>query len=157
MFISYNIKFTFHSTAEFWCMLWCTVISTDCCIMCCSVWIMLQSGLLSFKWFVSTNFLKPIFFFFCVCMCDILPLLYNLFEQPLKWYYVKSISYVVHCCTPLLHLCVMSSPSSPFFWQCRATFYCTRVIRNSTTSTWDKNLNVSSKIFIFPTEQYFVW
>ena len=117
-----------------------------------SVWAFIFQMVCFYKFFKA-----HIFFFLCVCMCDILPLLYNLFEQPLKWYYVKSISYVVHCCTPLLHLCVMSSPSSPFFWQCRATFYCTRVIRNSTTSTWDKNLNVSSKIFIFPTEQYFVW
>jgi len=44
-----------------------------------------------------------------------------------------------------------------FIWQCRATFYCARVIRNSPTSTWDKNLNVGSKSSIFPTEQYFVW
>lgn len=112
MFISCNVKFTFHSTTEFWCMLWCIVITTDCFIIHCSVWLMLQSGLLSFKWFVSTNLLKRVFFV-CVCMCDIFPLHYNLLEQPLKWYYVKSISYLFHCYIPLLHL-VMSPPSCPF-------------------------------------------
>jgi len=43
-----------------------------------------------------------------------IPIHYNLFEQPLKWYYVKNISYLLHCYVPLLHLTVMSPPSCPF-------------------------------------------
>jgi hypothetical protein len=71
-----------------------------------SVWAIIFQMVCFYKFF-------KVHVYVCVYMCDIFPLHCNLFEQPLKWYYVKSIGYLVHCYIPLFHL-VMSSPLCPF-------------------------------------------